>query len=89
MRRALRVLRLVLLVFVAATAGCYVFSPQSLPLTRGEIAVGELGASVEVLRGRHGIPHIYAASLDDTHFALGFVHGRPKARLARFCRDVS
>jgi acyl-homoserine lactone acylase PvdQ len=29
---------------------------------RGEIAIGGLGAPVEVLRDRHGIPHIYAAS---------------------------
>jgi penicillin amidase len=62
MRRALRVLRFVLLFFAAAAAGCYVYLRQSLPLARGEIAIGGLGAPVEVLRDRHGIPHIYAAS---------------------------
>ena len=50
MRLALRVLGLVLLVFAAAAAGCYVYLRQSLPLTRGEIALPGLGAPVEVLR---------------------------------------
>ena len=78
MRRALRVLGLLLLVFAAAAAGCYVYLRQSLPLARGEIALAGLGAPVEVLRDRHGIPHIYAASLEDAHFALGFVHAQDR-----------
>jgi penicillin amidase len=78
MRLALRVLGLLLLVFAAAAAGCYVYLRQSLPLARGEIALAGLGAPVEVLRDRHGIPHIYAASLEDAHFALGFVHAQDR-----------
>ncbi|MGH8734137.1 MAG: penicillin acylase family protein, partial [Burkholderiales bacterium] len=31
-----------------------------------------------MLRDRHGIPHIYAASLDDAYFALGFVHAQDR-----------
>ena len=30
------------------------------------------------MRDRHGIPHIYAASLEDAHFALGFVHAQDR-----------
>jgi len=63
---------------VLAGAGAYVYLRQSLPATEGEIQVAGLGAAVEVLRDRHGIPHIYASSLEDAHFALGFVHAQDR-----------
>ncbi|HSA89249.1 MAG TPA: penicillin acylase family protein [Burkholderiales bacterium] len=47
-------------------------------MTRGELALAGLDAQAEVLRDRHGIPHIYAASLEDAHFALGFVHAQDR-----------
>jgi penicillin amidase len=39
----------------------------------GKIAVPGLTASVEVLRDRWGVPHIYAKNQDDLFFAQGFV----------------
>jgi len=78
MRLTLRVLALVLLLFVASAAGFYLYLRQSLPLTHGEIALAGLGAPVEVLRDRHGVPHIHAVSLEDAHFALGFVHAQDR-----------
>jgi penicillin G amidase len=78
MRLALRVLGLVFLVFVVSGAGFYLYLRKSLPVTRGEIAVPGLGAPVEVLRDRDSVPHIYAASLEDAHFGLGFVHAQDR-----------
>ena len=62
---------------LAALVG-YGFLRQSLPATSGEIRLAGLRANVEVLRDRHGIPHIYASSLEDAHFALGFVHAQDR-----------
>ena len=67
----------ILLVSLSAAAG-YVYLRQSLPKTEGEIELAGLGAAVEVLRDRHGTPHIYASSLEDAHFALGFVHAQDR-----------
>jgi penicillin amidase len=39
----------------------------------GEIRVPGLNQSVEVLRDRWGVPHIYASHVDDLFFAQGFV----------------
>ena len=78
MRFALRFLGLVSLVLLVSAAGFYLYLRQSLPLTRGELALAGLAAPAEVLRDRHGIPHIYAASLEDAHFALGFVHAQDR-----------
>src|SRR3954464_2366278 len=74
--------RLVVFTLVAALvglAGLFFLLRQSLPRTEGEIAVAGLSRPVEILRDAYGIPHIFAAPLDDAHFALVYVH--PQDRL--------
>jgi penicillin amidase len=78
MRFALRLFAVLLFLFFLAGAGAYLFLRQSLPKTEGEVELAGLGAAVEVLRDRHGIPHIYASSLEDAHFALGYVHAQDR-----------
>ncbi|HEV3007929.1 MAG TPA: penicillin acylase family protein [Burkholderiales bacterium] len=78
MRLALRVMGVFLVVVCLSAAAAYLYLRQSLPKTEGEVRLAGLGAAVEVLRDRHGIPHIYAASLDDAYFALGFVHAQDR-----------
>jgi penicillin amidase len=58
--------------------GCYAYLRQSLPQTKGEIRLAGLGAAVEILRDRYGIPHIFARSMEDASFALGFVHAQDR-----------
>ena len=74
MRIALRIVVVALLLL----GGAYLYLAQSLPKTAGEIALSGLGARVEIIRDRHGIPHVFAASLEDVHFALGFVHAQDR-----------
>src|SRR5918996_685350 len=74
MRFALRIVVVVLLLL----GGVYLYLAQSLPKTSGEIGLSGLKAPIEVLRDRHGVPHIFAASLQDAHFALGFVHAQDR-----------
>ncbi len=62
---------------IAAACG-YVYLRQSLAKTEGEVRLAGLGAPVEVLRDRYGIPHIFAASLEDASFALGYVHAQDR-----------
>jgi penicillin amidase len=59
-------------------AGAYLYLRQSLPKTEGEIRLAGLSAPAEILRDRYGIPHIFAASLEDASFALGFVHAQDR-----------
>ena len=51
---------------------------QSLPRLGGEIPVAGIGAAVEILRDGYGVPHIFAQSERDAHFALGFVHAQDR-----------
>src|SRR6476620_10444608 len=48
-------------------------SKRALSRLDGEVTVPSLHASVQVVRDRWGIPHIYAASADDLFFAQGYV----------------
>ena len=43
----------------------------SLPKTDGSVKLAGLGAAVDVIRDKEGIPHIYAKSPAEAYFALG------------------
>jgi penicillin amidase len=82
MRKMLRLLAS-LLVLAGAGVGLgvglgYLYLRQSLPQLEAEIPVSGIGAAVEILRDRYGVPHIFAASERDAHFALGFVHAQDR-----------
>ncbi len=69
---------LILLLLGVALGGGYLALRTSLPQTEGAVALPGLGAGVEVLRDEFGVPHIFAASSADAHFALGFVHAQDR-----------
>ncbi len=70
-------------------AGFYLYLRQSLPQTKGEIRLPGLGASAEVLRDRYGIPHIFAGSVEDASFALGFVHAQDRLWQMEMSRRIA
>jgi penicillin amidase len=78
MRFALRLFLFLVVVIALGAAGAYLYLRQSLPQTDGEVRLAGITAPAEILRDRHGIPHIYAASLEDAHFALGFAHAQDR-----------
>src|SRR5437016_3626791 len=51
---------------------------RSLPQVNGTLRAIGLGAPVEIIRDRWGVPHIYARSQDDLIFAQGFVHAQDR-----------
>ena len=78
MKIAIRVfLVLALLVALAAAAG-YAWLRQSLPQLEGTLTLSGLKAPVEIVRDRHGVPHIYAGSVEDAQFGLGFAHAQDR-----------
>ena len=70
---------LALVVLAAAAVGSgYVWLRGSLPEIDGERTAYGVAAPVEVVRDRHGIPHILARSEEDALFALGYVHAQDR-----------
>ncbi len=68
------VLRLVIaLVAVGTLAGAYLFY-RAMPTYSGTAKLPGLSAEVRVWRDSYGVPHIFAASMDDAARALGYLH---------------
>jgi penicillin amidase len=78
MRQTLRILSLIVAISLALTVGAYLHLRRSLPQVEGEIRLAGVEAPIEILRDAHGIPHIYARSLADVYFGLGFVHAQDR-----------
>jgi penicillin amidase len=89
MRRFLRFSAWLAALLAALLAGAYLYLRQSLPKTEGDIRLAGLASQVEVLRDRFGIPHIFASSLADASFALGFVHAQDRLWQMEMSRRIA
>ena len=89
MRRFLRFFAYTALLAAVPLAGAYFYLRQSLPQTQGEIRLAGVTAPVEVMRDRYGIPHIFAASLEDASFALGYVHAQDRLWQMEMSRRIA
>ncbi|WP_370155540.1 penicillin acylase family protein [Ferrovibrio sp.] len=80
MRWVFRLFTLLLFMLAAAAGAVYFVARSSLPDTDSlDVRVGRpLVAPVEIIRDRHAVPHIRAASRDDTAFGLGYVHAQDR-----------
>jgi penicillin G amidase len=79
-----------ILTFVALAGGAaYGYLRQSLPQIEGEITLAGLQAPVEILRDRYGVPHVYAASVADAYFALGFLHAQDRLWQMEMSRRIA
>jgi penicillin amidase len=63
----------VVLVVVAAAGGFYLFY-RAMPAYSGAATLPGLRAETRVWRDGYGVPHIFAASMDDAARALGYIH---------------
>src|SRR5688572_5083106 len=65
------------LVLLAAAVG-YVLLRNTVPSPSGALAIEGLGAPVEVVRDREGVPHVFAKTMEDMLSALGFLHAQDR-----------
>lgn len=63
---------------VAPLAGLAYLWRRPLPIINGRLKLRGLKSSVEIIRDKWGVPHIYAESDDDVFFAQGFVHAQDR-----------
>ncbi len=78
MRRLRRGLALALVFVLLGVGGAYLWLRTSLPDFSGQVRLAGLGAAVEVIRDANAVPHIFAETLEDAYFALGFVHAQDR-----------
>ena len=63
----------IIFIVLAAVASVYVFW-RAMPAYSGSETLPGLSSEVRIWRDAHGVPHIFAASMDDAARALGYVH---------------
>jgi penicillin amidase len=68
---------LVVLVLIAIIVA-YGFARRSLPDLAGEAPVNGLAAKLEIVRDAHAVPHVFARSIPDAYFGLGYVHAQDR-----------
>ncbi|MGE5640585.1 MAG: penicillin acylase family protein [Clostridia bacterium] len=78
MRRLLNWLGFAVAAAGLALLGAFFYLRQSLPQTTGSVKLAGLAGRIEILRDRYAIPHIYAGSIPDAFYALGFVHAQDR-----------
>ncbi len=62
---------------------------RALPQTAGVLRAPGLQGRVEILRDAYGVPHIFAGSDHDAHFALGYVHAQDRLFQMEVLRHLS
>ncbi|MBI3538606.1 MAG: penicillin acylase family protein [Chloroflexi bacterium] len=79
LKRVIKIVGAILIVLIIVGGiGGYWFVTKTHPQINGTLRVAGLKAQVEVLRDLNGIPHIYAANVDDLLFAQGYVHAQDR-----------
>ncbi|MGZ3255049.1 MAG: penicillin acylase family protein, partial [Burkholderiaceae bacterium] len=54
------------------------YRSASQPQIDGQIKLAGPSAPIDIVRDAEGIPHIYAKTVEDAYFALGFVHAQDR-----------
>jgi penicillin G amidase len=67
----------------------YQLFKRPLPRNSGHLRVGGLDAPLDILRDRHGVPHVRARTARDLAFAVGFCHGQDRLWQLDFFRAAS
>jgi penicillin amidase len=78
---------LLALVVLATLGGGYLFY-RAMPATSGVETLPGLSAEVRVWRDHFGVPHIFAASMDDAARALGYAHASERMFQMEILRRV-
>lgn len=73
-----RTVIVLLVLLVVAVAGGYLYIKSTAPMYEGSVTLQGLKGNVEVYFDNYGVPHIYAGSLEDAYYALGFVHAQDR-----------
>ena len=88
--RVLRGLFFTLLFLIALSLGSVVvYRSLAAPKISGTLAVAGLKGTVDVVRDKDGVPHIFATEASDAWFSLGYVHAQDRLWQMMFNRRIA
>jgi penicillin amidase len=85
----LRLLTGMAIIIAVLLAGTWFHLRSSLPDYAGSITVPGLGGAVDIVRDDKAIPHIFAGSIEDAAFGLGFAHAQDRLWQMEVMRRVA
>jgi penicillin G amidase len=86
--KARAVAAIVIALLVIASVASYLYLRRSLPQIDGTVAVSGISAPIEIVRDADAIPHIFATTLPDALFGLGYVHAQDRLWQIEFQRRI-
>jgi penicillin amidase len=90
MRKTFKWISVALLALLVLALGAVLLvRNRMLPTMSGNLTLSGLNAPVEIIRDTAGVPHIYAKSIDDAHFALGYTHAQERFWQMEFQRRIA
>lgn len=90
-RRRLVFCRVAVVLILSVSVAVVAFAIRAwltLPQTSGENVVPGISHPVEIWRDAHGVPHIFADSMSDAWFALGYAHAQDRMWQMEFTRRL-
>ena len=79
----------ILVVCLAIAWGAsYTYLRRSLPEIDGQVTVSGLSSSIDIIRDSDAIPHIFASTVPDALFGLGYAHAQDRLWQMEFQRRV-
>ena len=78
MKRLIKALMVSAVLICLAAGGTYIWARGSLPMMDGTVELAGITAPIRITRDRNAVPHIYAESVEDVMFGLGFAHAQDR-----------
>ncbi len=88
-KTAAKILVAIFLLLALAALAAWGWLERSLPRLDGVVEAKGLERSVDVVRDREGVPHIFAKDEHDGWFAMGYVHAQDRLWQMEFQRRVA
>ncbi|MET0287433.1 MAG: penicillin acylase family protein [Polyangiales bacterium] len=76
-------------VVAASIAGVYTFARRAVPDYEGVVNVDGLLQPLELVRDEHAIPHVFASTVEDAYFGLGFAHAQDRMLQLELARRLA
>ena len=77
-RRLLKSLAGLMAFIVVVATGGYFTLKSSLPDYDRQLTLSKLEKNIDIIRDRYAVPHIFAESIGDAYFGLGFAHAQDR-----------
>lgn len=89
MKRFLKTVRIVFIIFLLFSTGCWLYLRTLHPVYKGVLNLENISEDVIVYFDAYGVPHINAKNQQDAYTALGYVHAQDRLWQMELIRRIA